>query len=87
MYQEHKAVSYNYLITSNIPGYETKSVMHKGEDAAEHFLDSLSESVRHIFDEYIKKPKKIIMDQDAEDRYEAATCCHLLPHMQEGIQS
>ena len=76
-YQEHKAVSYNYLITSNVPGYQTKSVIYKGEDAAEHFLDSVSESVRHIFDEYIKKPKKIIMDQDAEERFEAATCCHI----------
>ena len=44
-YQEHVACSYAYHIFSNIPGVEFEPRLYGGEDAVEHFLDSLHDDL------------------------------------------
>ena len=77
MYQEHKAISYKYVIVSDLPGFKTRTKLYKGENVAEHMLDSLTAESRDIFDNYIKKPKKIIMDDEAKAKFDSDTICHI----------
>ena len=76
MYQEHKPISYKYIIVSDVDGYR-KEKIYKGENPAEHMLDELTKDIREIYDTYIKKPKKMIWDDAAKVKFECATKCHI----------
>ena len=54
-----------------------KEKMYKGADAADVLLDELTKETREIFDKYIKKPKKMIWNDVAKAKYEAASHCHI----------
>ena len=76
MYQEHRPISYKYIIVSDVDGYR-KEKLYKGDDAAAHMLDELTKDTREIFDTYIKKAKKMIWDDEAKTKYENSTHCHI----------
>ena len=77
-YQVHKPISHSYQITSIDPAYNHKSEIYCGENAAEHFIDSLQKQAALIHKEYIlnpKKMKKLTIEQQRE--YDSATTCHI----------
>ena len=77
MYQEHVAYSYAYHIISNIPGVEFGPRLYTGEDAVEHFLDSLQDYLNKYIMPIIEKDVPMIWDETAQGKYDAATHCHI----------
>ena len=77
-YQTHEAVSYWYMIVSNVPGYKaTEKKIYVGDDAPTHLLDNLKEDAEKIFKDYIKKPKAMIFEAEDEKKFWVADTCHI----------
>ena len=62
---------------SSIPGIEFQPQLYVGEDAAEHFLDSLQADLNKHVMPIIEKEVPMIWDEDAQLRYSNATDCHI----------
>ena len=77
-YQTHEAASFGYKIVSINPAYHHDIEIFSGENAAEHFLDSLQREAKLIYDKYITKPKKMKELTEAEQiEFDEATTCHI----------
>ena len=57
----------------NFPQTET----HVSENAAEAFLDYVQKVADEVYKKYIINPRKIIMTDDDNVKYESATHCHI----------
>ena len=75
-YQQHIACSYAYTIVSSVPGVSFQPKLYVGGNAAEHFLDSLQRDLDVIMP-IINKEVKMIFDNAARIKFEAATHCHI----------
>ena len=76
--QEHIPCSYAYKIVSNIPGIEFD--LHEpyvGSDAVDKFLDNLQNDLNKHIIPIIEKDVPMIWDDDAQQRYDNATHCHI----------
>ena len=70
-YQEHLACSYAYKIVSNIPGIEFTPRLYVGDDAVEHFLDTLQDDLNKIIMPIIEKDVEMIWDDVAKLKFES----------------
>ena len=76
-YQQHVPVSYCYKIVSIDPDFKHELKLYKGEDAAEHFLDSLQEETWKIYKKYIVKKKPLLLTDEEEIQFQEDTRCHI----------
>ncbi len=76
-YQEHIACSYAYHIASSIPGVEFESRLYVGEDAVDHFLNSLQDDLNKFIMPLIERDVDMIWDDDAKEKFELETHCHV----------
>ena len=76
-YQQHIPVSYSYKIISIVPEFNHKQKLYKGEDAIEHFLDTLQKETSEIFKKYILKTKPLHLTVKEEKQFQYATICHI----------
>ena len=77
MYQEHIACSYAYQIVSSVPGIEFEPGLHVRVGAADHFLDTLQEDLNKYIIPLIEKDVDIIWNDEAKEKFESATHCHV----------
>ena len=77
-YQLHEPASFGIKVTSIDPNFKHEVETGKGVDAAEKFLDKLQEISSKIYEEYIKKPKKMIeLTVRQKEEFGNATTCHI----------
>ena len=68
---------YAYHIVSDLPEFQPIYRTYVGDDANKVLLDELSRDTNEIFDDYIKKGKKMIWDNEAKQKHRLATTCHI----------
>ena len=74
---QHKACGYSYLVVSSVDQEKQQAVVYRGDDAAQHFLKSITKEVdklrKHMKEIYIP----IIMTQEDEINFQQATKCFI----------
>ena len=72
---EHKACGYAYRVVSNVMGYSSFTKLYRGENAIQHFLQSITEQGDRLCDILKNTNKQMLMtDQDRMDFKAAKTC-------------
>ena len=66
-----------YQIVSNVPGIKFEPRLHVGEDAVEHFLDSLQDDINMYIIPLIEQDVNMIWNDEAKEKFESATHCHI----------
>ena len=73
--QKHHAMGYCYLIESSLETETFTPRIYTGEDAAEHFLDSLIDDLETVIKPRINNISTMIYNDDAEQRFNKAEKC------------
>ena len=75
-YQLHVPCGFAYKVVCIDDKYTKDTVVYRGQDCVEKFLDSLKQEKWRIFD-ILQKPKPLIMTEQNQMDFEAASHCHI----------
>ena len=75
-YQLHVSCGYAYKVVCIDDKYTKDTVVYRGQDCVENFLKALKQEKWRIF-EILQKPKPLIMTEENQMDFEAASHCHI----------